>query len=1254
MKETKLTCIWKKFSAALLGLLLLSALCGAAYAEETGPRPNAPEEFLYVLAGDHVEIGCYIGDKQTVVIPETIEGLPVTVVRLGNYNTESIPGFYPYVKKVVLPKTVVKLDDYCFSRLSMLCEIEGLEYVRELGEGVFNETTSLKTIHFSNNLKKASMYAFSGSYMGMESLWLPDDLDWEPYSFNCESFPSLSEMVLFPGETEATLMIRERMLFTADGKKLYAILPYMKDAVCIVPEGTESIFTYAFYATMYTTDIQLPDSVIDFEPAWIDQSLMFYVNAGSYAEMALREYIGQNPDSAPRLCVIGKDTRESVSDIVAEVIAQTLREGMTDYQKARALHDWILDHAEYDYSLSRFDAIDLFLQGSGVCDAYTKAYSMLLEAAGIESRRIECTLEGDPHAINAIRLEDKWYLVDCTNDDEGFGMGEWLFCFDRVIFEKNYGGDLTLDCDDISLYAPYYSGTLDECLANVRNLIRERLLAGGEDYFTVTPVNPVDSLSADAVCSVLMKDSWEKGGKTVTIRCDASDSGIFMISVNAAETLQVPYFYDVTDTGICLTAYRGKDSVVRVPSEIAGVTVTALSETFRDNQDITQVILPDTIAEIGIEAFSNCCNLESVNMPSALKEIGEYAFLNCYSLQGRVALPEGLETLGKFAFAGCAGMTSVTVPGSVRNIGAGVFARCEVLEDVRLSQGITKIVDDMFFGCSRLECLILPDTVTSIGGGAFVSTALRALRIPKNVSSIEWSALSEADLSGTATFEQLTVDPANPYYTAKGSVLYSKDGKTLIMAVGKTNSDFYIPEGVTAIADYAFAGSQTIKSVHMPSSMRTIGKGAFFLSSLSNVYMEKGVRIIGDYAFAGYGGLSFSPSDLLSIGSSGSSLMYIELPDTIESIGEGAFLGNNSLRTLAIPDSVTEIPYQIINYPQSLILPPSVTYMAEQTMVEDWGENIVYGMSGSYAEQYAAQYGYSFVPLESPFALTAGKTELLPFEETLITPLSLDPADASPLSEDVEWEVIPSELGDMHGNVFRACAPGDATVIAKAGNRRAECTLHIYNLTEEDEIEFRISDYDNASVIWYGQTAQLQPSVTVYETLADGSSDYVYLYLVDCCTFIVSDPNVVELFANGYFKAIGKGETDVTAVLPGGRQCTRHITVAGSPMPDKNNAEMLLTQASTLVRLPSSAMREIGSEAFAGARFEAVWIPEGCTAVGAQAFADNPYMIAAVLPSSLTEIDDTAFTGCDKLTLIVCSESAIDYAERNGIPYIVD
>ena len=35
--------------------------------------------------------------------------------------------------------------------------------------------------------------------------------------------------------------------------------------------------------------------------------------------------------------------------------------------------------------------------------------------------------------------------------------------------------------------------------------------------------------------------------------------------------------------------------------------------------------------------------------------------------------------------------------------------RCEVLEDVRLSQGITKIVDDMFFGCSRLECLILPD-----------------------------------------------------------------------------------------------------------------------------------------------------------------------------------------------------------------------------------------------------------------------------------------------------------------------------------------------------------------------------------------------------------------------------------------------------------------------------------------------------------------------------------------------------------------
>ena len=87
----------------------------------------------------------------------------------------------------------------------------------------------------------------------------------------------------------------------------------------------------------------------------------------------------------------------------------------TDFEKAVWLHDWILDHADYDYSYSYCSAEGVLARGIGTCESYHKAYVMLLNKAGIATGRIT----GNGHVWTAVRMDGKWYQVDSTWDDMG-------------------------------------------------------------------------------------------------------------------------------------------------------------------------------------------------------------------------------------------------------------------------------------------------------------------------------------------------------------------------------------------------------------------------------------------------------------------------------------------------------------------------------------------------------------------------------------------------------------------------------------------------------------------------------------------------------------------------------------------------------------------------------------------------------------------------------------------------------------------
>ncbi|MCI9676091.1 MAG: leucine-rich repeat domain-containing protein, partial [Lachnospiraceae bacterium] len=88
-----------------------------------------------------------------------------------------------------------------------------------------------------------------------------------------------------------------------------------------------------------------------------------------------------------------------------------------------------------------------------------------------------------------------------------------------------------------------------------------------------------------------------------------------------------------------------------------------------------------SLAKIGVSAFSECRELTSVEIPGSVTEIGDHAFSSCTGLTS-VAISENVTAIGISTFYGCSSLTSVEIPGSLTRIGDFAFSSCSSLADI--------------------------------------------------------------------------------------------------------------------------------------------------------------------------------------------------------------------------------------------------------------------------------------------------------------------------------------------------------------------------------------------------------------------------------------------------------------------------------------------------------------------------------------------------------------------------------------------
>ena len=349
-------------------------------------------------------------------------------------------------------------------------------------------------------------------------------------------------------------------------------------------------------------------------------------------------------------------------------------------------------------------------------------------------------------------------------------------------------------------------------------------------------------------------------------------------------------------TAVLTVCKMEETETIAVPPEVAGKTVTGLGdELFRGRKELKTVELPDTIRTIGAACFAQT-GLVSFEAPADLTYIGDSAL--CY----------------------CA-MKSFTVPERMHCVPDGLLAFSQV-ENVVIHDGVEEIRDFAFAGCENLRHIHLPSGLETVGEGAFQKSGLEEIRLPGSIKHIHIQAfkdcenLKHVDLSdfndgsegsgeNSASFHEI---PAQCFFQCTG--LQKIELPRCIRKIGNAAfaksalEEIVLNEGLEKMDVQAFSDCNNLRRIVLPLSMRRIGDQAFRSSGLQEICLNEGLEIIDGSAFA-------DCEKLEHVVISGDGLKESrenQLPESLKGTGAGLFKGCSSLTSFRWPKALRFIP----------------------------------------------------------------------------------------------------------------------------------------------------------------------------------------------------------------------------------------------------------------------------------------------------------------------------------------------------------
>ncbi len=106
-----------------------------------------------------------------------------------------------------------------------------------------------------------------------------------------------------------------------------------------------------------------------------------------------------------------------VQEMVATITSSYANNNMNSFEKAKAMHDWLVSNVDYVITDNCHTAYGALIEKQAVCDGYSYAYRLLMSALGFDCRVVYGYSEGEAHAWNVVNLDGVWYQMDVTWDD---------------------------------------------------------------------------------------------------------------------------------------------------------------------------------------------------------------------------------------------------------------------------------------------------------------------------------------------------------------------------------------------------------------------------------------------------------------------------------------------------------------------------------------------------------------------------------------------------------------------------------------------------------------------------------------------------------------------------------------------------------------------------------------------------------------------------------------------------------------------
>lgn len=450
------------------------------------------------------------------------------------------------------------------------------------------------------------------------------------------------------------------------------------------------------------------------------------------------------------------DQEAQMDQAVADLLSSLDLSSKTDYQKIKAIYDYICSNITYDYDNLYDDSYTLkhssyaaLINKKAVCQGYASLFYRLALEAGIDARVISGD-SGGPHAWNIVKIEGSYYNLDSTWDA---GNTEYEYFLKNAKDFPNHTRDAAYTTaaftSSYPIAATSYAvhGSIQDYAYKITNngqVIITKYTGTDADVTTPDTIDgmPVIGIDTNAFFDLpnLETLTISEGVQSVSDTFTGNVPKLRQIHFPSTLDFRTPDGSNYPILGSCPSLeeitvpdnspYLYAENGILYDSAQYAVLCSA------QNADLGDLVLPETVQIINTHAFEYNTHLTSIQMPDCVYLIGYQAFESCVNLE-TITLTGNISTIPSNCFQGCTGLKELTIP-----------------------EGVTSIKSDAFKNCTNLQKIYLPKSLTTIDSTSF-SNATNITDIYYAGTQKKWEKTQKNDAFNkiTATYHYNDDDP---------------------------------------------------------------------------------------------------------------------------------------------------------------------------------------------------------------------------------------------------------------------------------------------------------------------------------------------------------------------------------------------------------------------------------------------------------------------------------------------------------------